>query len=295
MVAVDPALGFADSEVALTVSGSRLAGVHLVGYEGLGISKGQLEVSVTSTLTVTSVMVPGVQYPNVSSLDDGRLFGDPIVPLEVAQDHAIGYSADGMVRHYVPRPRLVLASPAVVGTAGGSLVRITGRGFTNTTRLACKFGPFWASSSKFINREIIECVSPALPVPPGESLPLSVSLNGEELASMADSAEGTLDVVVAEIPQLSAVAPQIAFFGEQDVAISIQGRGFLADGALSCRVGEVIVPGTLSVDSETGDQSVRWSNCPAPPRGPLVHQAESRSRPLTMASPFQRVASVSPS
>jgi hypothetical protein len=56
-------------------------------------------------------------FANISTLGDGLLFGNPAVPVEVAQSPTIGFSDDRVVYQYVDRPRLLAAHPGIVNPA----------------------------------------------------------------------------------------------------------------------------------------------------------------------------------
>jgi hypothetical protein len=92
VMAIAPAFAFPDAALDLTVSGTRLDQVATVGHGGLGLYPSQLELPVTAVGSAGSLIVPGAQYLNVSTLGDQKLFGNPASIVEVARLHSIGFS-----------------------------------------------------------------------------------------------------------------------------------------------------------------------------------------------------------
>lgn len=177
-MAIAPAFAFPDAALDLTISGTRLDGGAMVGHGGLGPYPSQLELPVTAVASAGSLIVPGAQYLNVSTLGDRKLFGNPVSVVEVARLHSIGFSQDRVIEQYVDRPRLLYSIPASVRTDGIAPIVLRGRSFKRTMTLACKFGDLWGTSARFINDTAIECLPPPLTVGLGTITKLAVSLNG---------------------------------------------------------------------------------------------------------------------
>jgi len=95
---IEPPFGFADSEIGLTVVGSRLTGVTKAGFTGLGDDGAKLELDITTTADDTRSFVPRSSYANVSTLSDLELFGTTYTMVELASLDAIDYSSD-TIRH----------------------------------------------------------------------------------------------------------------------------------------------------------------------------------------------------
>ena len=70
VVAAEPAFAFPDSMLDLTLSGARLQDISFVGHGGLGPFPDQHELAVTTAALLDSVVVPGAQYQNVSTVGD---------------------------------------------------------------------------------------------------------------------------------------------------------------------------------------------------------------------------------
>ena len=119
----------------------------------------------------------------------------------------IGYSGDGIARHFIRRPVLSRALPAALVSNSSGYVFVVGQHFLNTTGLACKFGSVWGPSVKFINSSALNCTAPALDLPAGDVVPLSVSLNGEEVA-------GSLALIMGDLPNALQLDPQYAYYGD---------------------------------------------------------------------------------
>ena len=97
VMAIAPAFAFPDAALDLTISGTRLDQVATVGHGGLGLYPSQLELPVTAVASAGSLIVPGAQYLNVSTLGDHKLFGRPASIVEVARLHSIGFSQDRVI------------------------------------------------------------------------------------------------------------------------------------------------------------------------------------------------------
>ena len=171
------------------------------------------------------------------------MFGTTNTQVEIADVHEIGFSSDQIGHQFISRPLIVDAGPLVVDPSGGVGIVIEGAGFMNTSTLSCKFGPFWSSEVIFYNSTHISCISPNLPVPAGDSLPLAISYNGVELATFTEIYDGTIELVAAGIPRILGIDPALVFYGETDIEVLLQAEGLLETVALSCGVGSLVIPG----------------------------------------------------
>lgn len=200
-------------------------------------------------------VVPRAPFVNVSTAHGGAPYGETATVVEVFREVETAYSLDEVIHQYVGPPVLSAASTAVVSAAGGARVVIEGRGFQNTTDLACKFGTFWATHTVFFNETVIECTTPPLPVAAGESVQVAVTFNGEELATAADNDGGILGLLVGEVPTAIRIEPQVALWGEEGILVTVMASGLLDTPSLSCRAGVLILDGTYG-ETEDGEQYV---------------------------------------
>jgi hypothetical protein len=118
------------------------------------------------------------------------------------------------------RPKIKQILPVVVSGEQGTVLTITGEGFKNTTDLSCKFGHFWALSSRYINETTLECVTPQFSCPSGELLLVSLTYNGEELATSTDT-DVPLHLVVVDPPYFYELSPRISIAGATDILIKL--------------------------------------------------------------------------
>lgn len=127
---------------------------------------------------------------------------------------------------------------------------VLGSGFRDTLGLACKFGPFW-SKSTYLNGTAVLCHAPELHVPDGDILPLSVTFNGEDFASVGLD-DVSLEVTVAEAPVVTRITPVLLFVGEADVVLVVEATGLVENPDLTCSLAGVRVPGRYREDPQTG-------------------------------------------
>mmetsp|Transcript_135 Transcript_135/g.111 ORF Transcript_135/g.111 Transcript_135/m.111 type:complete len:152 (-) Transcript_135:8333-8788(-) len=120
---------------------------------------------------------------------------------------------------------------------------ISGTDFVNSTDLSCKIGPFWSTSVVLYNSTTIECTFGKILLAEGDGLPLTISFNGIELASIATVDDEIIEVTAAEIPTAIGLDPALVFYGETDIEVLIESSGLLETDALSCKVGLLIISG----------------------------------------------------
>lgn len=68
---------------------------------------------------------------------------------------------------YTARAVVTAVQPETGPSRGGTVVSIHGANFANTTMLRCKFGGVEQAVAHFVSREMVTCVSPAVPVGTG--------------------------------------------------------------------------------------------------------------------------------
>ena len=249
----DPAFGDPLTAHVLTLTGSRLEQVTTVGYEDLAQLDARHEVPLTATPTANQALVPGAAYPNVSTVANQWLFGDPAVAVEVVRVHTAGYSTDQVVYQYTDRPILLSAVPEIVNKDLRAPILVLGEGFKRTPQLACKFGDTWAASAVYINDTAVECHPPALSLADGDTVQLTITLNGLDAVETATRAP--VQLLVIGIPSPISIYPSAVFIGEVDVTIQVKTTGAWNTQWLSCSTNGLVLQGTYS-ESSSGEQFV---------------------------------------
>jgi len=259
VMATDPTFGSPAAAHDLALVGQRLEDVTLVGYGGAPEPTSEREeLSVTSVPAFDEVVVPGTTYGNVSTRGERRLYGEPAVPVEVAEGHPTGYSTDRLVYQYVDSPRLTGARPEIVHPDVAAPILVLGRGFRATPALACRFGSHWGPSARVVNETAVECRPPQLDVAHGETIPLTVTLNGLEPVAEAEGGAAPLALVAVGTPLPVAVVPTTVLLGEVDIVVDVIATALWDSEWLACRVaGSLGLRGTLHENPDTGEQFVR--------------------------------------
>lgn len=93
-------------------------------------------------------------------------------------------------------------------------------------------------------------MTPPLAVAAGESTQISVTFNGEELATASDNEDGVIELLVGEVPTAIRIEPQVVIWGEEQILIQVRCLGLLDTSSLSCRAGNVIMGGTYGEDED---------------------------------------------
>lgn len=215
---VDPPFSFADSDISLIVEGSRFDDVSLAKWGTSESSHVDLQIPDSASATHTKLAIPRAKHSNISQIDIGRLFGNTSSRVELQKDAAVGFSYSKIKHQYMERPKINQILPVVVSGEQGTVLTITGEGFRNTTDLSCKFGHFWALSSRYINETTLECVTPQFSCPSGELLLVSLTYNGEELATSTDT-DVPLHLVVVDPPYFYELSPRVAIAGATEILI----------------------------------------------------------------------------
>lgn len=136
--------------------------------------------------------------------------------------HGLSISSAAFV--YVLRPTVDSLHPSSGATDGGTVVKVLGSGFVNTTALECRFGLRSALSVVFVSPGEIECISPPSLSP--SVVPLTTSVQGVSSKSFV-TYRYSLHAMVLE------VSPREIVFNESSW-LSITGANFVNSPELMC-------------------------------------------------------------
>lgn len=142
-----------------------------------------------------------------------------------------------MAFYYHESPRASHSSPSCGPVHGGTAVQISGTGFANGTRYECAFGPTRVAASASIvdGTETLRCTLPQLLLSHATSIPLSVSLNGQQFSS------DVLSFSVAGPPHLTSIEPE---YGQESggTLVEIRGENISAGCDYRCSFGHEAMP-----------------------------------------------------
>ena len=102
---------------------------------------------------------------------------------------------------YVDDVEITATAPKAGPLAGGTLIRVMGSGFENTTWLGCRFGGLLTAAS-YVNEEELRCATP--PASRRSRVPVEITIDGAHFASAADARFDFVDA-----PSVDAFAPSL--------------------------------------------------------------------------------------
>ncbi|CAM9116223.1 unnamed protein product [Choristocarpus tenellus] len=209
-------------------SGSRAGGTLVEIYgNGITFSNGLRAEFGAMNVPVAFVNSSRLQCTTVPSLA-GK------VQLTVSLNGEALIQADKMVFTFIDNPRVESLLPVRGSAAGGTLVTILGRGFVNSTSLACKFNGYEPVPAHYRSPEEVTCTSPGSKV--AGLVPLEVTMNGVDF---------TQDGVLFKYDEISFILSAIPDIGPVvgGTSIRVYGGHFIDTEELQCRFGGSHVPG----------------------------------------------------
>lgn len=135
---------------------------------------------------------------------------------------------------FVDEPEINSIRPKRGSVAGGTVVTITGAGFTSGEDSSCKFGEAGSSSISmiYVSENEVHCVAPASAT--AGSVDLELTFNGGDYASAGGGFEYILDA------SFSSMSPQIGPVSGGTVVL-ISGYNFVDSSDMSCKFGAGVV------------------------------------------------------
>lgn len=160
------------------------------------------------------------------------------VSLEVSSND-VEYTSNGWTFHYGPDISVHSAWPLAGPESGGTVVTVTGTGFTDTRTIVCEFGSLGASAlGKWMDSSTLSCVSP--PHMPGATS-LRLSMNGQQFVETDLYFEYLIESTVRAISPSSGPL-------HGGTLVEVEGTGFANSTALSCHLASRRLPAVF-VDS----------------------------------------------
>ncbi|OQS00484.1 hypothetical protein THRCLA_05945, partial [Thraustotheca clavata] len=127
------------------------------------------------------------------------------------------------------RPEIYLVEPNLVGSSGGTVLKVVGSNFQNVPTLQCQFGEVMVPA-QFISTTSLSCTAPKhTPA----SIILEVSNDGELYSISATSITISNDAVMTSMSPV---------YGTVGTTISVLGDHFVSSLKLVCRFGAITVP-----------------------------------------------------
>jgi hypothetical protein len=205
----------------------------------------------------------------------GRGLGPVFVGLSLNGGQDFVWSHEQLY-NYDPAFHLVNVRPSHGWMRGGTLLEITGSGFTYTGDLACRFGGRDVGHASFVNGSLIRCLSP--PATSLGTVGVEVSLNGVDFTS----GEG-VDFKYSRELTILGVSPSSGP-PEGGTPVNVSGLGFASDLSMSsqvaCLFGEAgRVPATVVSDSV-----LTCTTPPNPTLGPVPLRITLNGQDLTELS-----------
>jgi large repetitive protein len=261
----EPRFGFEAGSTQVVISGKHFSG----SSEGLQCKFGSVIVP-AQRLTAQSVTCAAPAYSAVHAGLIAAAGGsdaaavvpfDGIVQLAVT-DNGQQFVAAGQYT-YVPQATVSAMAPTGGAVSGGTVVTLTGTGFSGASPLAshlgeslCYFGDV-SVPAHVLNSTAVQCVAPAALQLDGSSAAVAVSFvpysgsSGSELLLAAAAAEQLFTYYSA--PVAVSVVPASGVVAADDAATTVllQGQGFAAftDGAVVCKLGAAVHAGLLVDDT----------------------------------------------
>ena len=223
---VSPNIGPSSGGTVVRVSGS--------GFED--VASGGRKLSCRFGGNVVSATLPGAGGAALCVAPPSQSLG--AVSLEVSSN-GIEYTSDGWMFHYGPDISIESAWPLAGPESGGTVVTVTGTGFTDTRTIMCEFGSLGASVlGKWMDTSTLLCVSP--PHMPGTTT-LRLSMNGQQFVETDIAFEYLVESTVRAIEPSSGPL-------HGGTLVEVQGTGFANSTALSCRLASRRLPAVF-IDS----------------------------------------------
>eukprot|EP00966_Prymnesium_polylepis_P221388 5121266-Prymnesium_polylepis.1 len=152
-------------------------------------------------------------------------------------------------------PEPLVIQPSVGPQYGGTLLRVTGRRFSDTGSLFCIFGAASAVRARWVTPFVIDCVTPPWKIT--GSVSFRISLNGQQYLNVTDAV-----YTYQQAPVLLSVTPSKSPVVGGSM-VNVSGQHFSAMSStlqlMRCRFGESLVPATRV--------SSMLLACVAPPNG----------------------------
>jgi PKD repeat protein len=195
-----------------------------------GSTAGGTSVTIAGTgfTNATAVIIGGATATNFSVVSDTSITATTppgiagVANVIVTTSSSAPVTGTGLFTYTTPAPTFASVSPATGSTAGGTLVIITGSGFTGTT--AVTFGDVEAASFQVVSSTSISAVTPA-----GTAGSANVVIT-----TPGGTTTGTGVFTYTAIPTVTAVSPAYGPVSTS-TAITITGTGFT--GATAVTVG----------------------------------------------------------
>lgn len=151
----------------------------------------------------------------------------------VVGNHDISFASSGDMKFtYGDGPAVLGIYPTSDSIAGGLSVKVRGHGFSNSSKLACRFGDAGDVPATFVAGDELWCVAPPTMEPTYENL--EVTLNGNDFTSDGILFRYTLTPIVLSITPDSGRAGG-------GTAVLIEGVNFVDSVELTCQFGSSMV------------------------------------------------------
>lgn len=219
---VSPKIGPASGGTVIRVAGSGIDAAVDGGTISCRFGHSWVSAAVRDTDgTVVCVSPPSLSLGSLS--------------LELSR-HGVEFTSDGWMFYYVPDITVASARPLSGPESGGTVVTLTGTGFSDIGWLVCEFGsPGTQVAATGISATTIYCTSP--PHMPGVTS-LRLSVNGQQFVETGVAFEYLVESAVRYVqPSLGST--------RGGTMVDVVGTAFVNSTALSCRLADRSVRATF--------------------------------------------------